>query len=262
LSTPAQAITYGNSDGTLHPSVGTIMTIWPSNGFLIQWCSGTLIGPTVFLTAGHCTRQVTNFMELNPNSRVWVTFASDASEYNQNSTTYTVHRGDLITNPDYNRYFGQYGLSDPGDVGVILLSEVPSGIPIAVLPKLGLLDELKAEHKLKDTLFTVVGYGDQRETNRTAGQAITYSDYTRKYANGDYLSLTDAWLSLSMNFATGNGGVCTGDSGGPHFINYGGNEILVSITAVGDTNCKALDKSYRMDTEAARNFLDEFVKLP
>jgi hypothetical protein len=38
--------------------------------------------------------------------------------------------------------------------------------------------------------------------------------------------------------------------------------IVVSVTVTGDANCKATDKTYRVDTVAARNFLDDFVTLP
>ena len=65
------------------------------------------------------------------------------------------------------------------------------------------------------------------------------------------MSLENAWLNLSMNQARGNGGTCYGDSGGPHFL---GN-LLVAITAVGDTQCKATDSAYRIDTPTAHNFL-------
>ncbi len=46
---PAGAITGGRPDGTAHPYVGFVGE--PEGGF----CSGTLLSPTVFLTAGHCT---------------------------------------------------------------------------------------------------------------------------------------------------------------------------------------------------------------
>jgi endonuclease/exonuclease/phosphatase family metal-dependent hydrolase len=39
-------------------------------------------------------------------------------------------------------------------------------------------------------------------------------------------------------------------------------DIVVSVTVTGDMNCKATDKTYRLDTQAARSFLAEFVTLP
>ncbi len=67
-----------------------------------------------------------------------------------------------------------------------------------------------------------------------------------------------------MTPATGDGGTCYGDSGGPHFIWIDGVEtnIVASITVTGDAQCKALDTTYRMDTEAARDFLGGFLTLP
>jgi hypothetical protein len=39
-------------------------------------------------------------------------------------------------------------------------------------------------------------------------------------------------------------------------------DIVASITVTGDYNCKATDKTYRMDTESACIFLAGFVDLP
>jgi len=52
---PAAAIIGGEPDGDRHPYVGMV---WGSAGAgEYAWaCSGTLIAPTVFLTAGHCTQ--------------------------------------------------------------------------------------------------------------------------------------------------------------------------------------------------------------
>jgi secreted trypsin-like serine protease len=61
-----------------------------------------------------------------------------------------------------------------------------------------------------------------------------------------------------MNPSTGNAGTCYGDSGGPHFLDG----VLVSITVTGDAMCKATDKTYRVDTPWAREFLSQFVTLP
>src|SRR5918994_3605299 len=46
------AITYGQPDGNRHPNVGALVGTFQSGTF--PYCSGTLISPTVFLTAAHC----------------------------------------------------------------------------------------------------------------------------------------------------------------------------------------------------------------
>jgi hypothetical protein len=256
LTTPALAITYGEPDGNAHPYVGSIVVRVPGSG-LFQWCSGTLISERVFLTASHCTAVLDGFLQNNPGAQVLVTFDPTISEVG------TFYTGVWHTNPNYNGFKGQYGSSNPGDVAVIVLDEPPPGITPARLPTAGLLDELKAEHTLKDTLFTAVGYGTVRETNRTGPQALL-DNLDRNRVDQEFLSLTNSWLTLSMNLATGNGGTCYGDSGGPHFLHLDGVEtnIVASVTVTGDAQCKASDKTYRMDTESARSFLGNFVTLP
>ncbi len=186
-----------------------------------------------------------------------VTFDPTISEA---STFYT---GVWHTNPNYNNFQGQYGASNPGDVAVIVLDQSPPAITPARLPEAGLLDELKAEHLLDDTLFTAVGYGTVRVTNRTGNQGIL-DNLDRNRVDQQFLSLTGSWLTLSMNLATGNGGTCYGDSGGPHFIHLDGVEtnIVAAVTVTGDSVCKATDKDYRLDTESARSFLGNYVELP
>src|SRR6185312_8907778 len=53
FATPAGAITHGSLDGSGHPYVG-LMTAHAAGGQYLWRCSGTLISPTVFVTAGHC----------------------------------------------------------------------------------------------------------------------------------------------------------------------------------------------------------------
>jgi hypothetical protein len=250
---PALAITYGEPDGNDHPFVGS-MVLRLADGRVFQWCSGTLIAADVFLTASHCTAPIAAVLAANPGAEMLVTFDPTISE---SGTFYT---GTPVTNPNF---LAGHGASDTGDVAVILLDQAPPGITPAQLPEAGLLDQLKASHVLKDTRFTAVGYGTVREVN-TTGFAGILDNLDRNRVEQGFLSLTKAWMTLPMTLSTGNGGTCYGDSGGPHFIHLDGEEtnIVASITVTGDAPCVATDKTYRMDTEAARSFLANYVTLP
>ena len=252
-ATQALAITFGTPDGNAHPYVGSMVLYIPDRGYF-QWCSGTLIAPQVFLTASHCTAPVDSTLARYEGSQMLVTFDPTIGD------TSTFYTGQRITNPNYGV---KYGEADPGDVAVILLDQAPAGITPAQLPTAGLLDQLQDEHTLKDTRFTAVGYGTIRDTIRTGPDAIL-DNVDRNRVDQGFLSLTNAWLTLSMNPSTGNGGTCYGDSGGPHFIHLDGAEtnIVAAITVTGDAVCKATDKTYRMDTESARSFLGHYVTLP
>jgi secreted trypsin-like serine protease len=249
----ANAITFGQPDGNLHPNVGALVADWdPDSPGPDILCSGTLIAPTVFLTAAHCTA----FLEAEGISQVWVTFVP---AYDEDSTSLAglVAASSFVGNP----LFGSGGASDTHDIAVVLLAQAPAGITPARLPTAGLLDQLKAAHQLDDRTFTAVGYGTVRE-DKTGGPHSLFFDGVRRYALQHALNLEKAWPLLSMNPSTGSGGTCYGDSGGPHFLGGVESNLVVSITITGDFWCRATDKTYRVDTPAARAFLDEFVTLP
>jgi Trypsin len=245
----AFGIVYGEFDGNRHPNVGAFVI--EQDGEFVPLCSGTLIAPDVFLTASHCTAFVESLGI--PADEVWVTF-DPVFEQDSELIPGTAH-----THPEFG-FSGPGGVSDPHDIAVIVL-DGPVGINPAQLPEQGLLDELKDSHALDDRVFTAVGYGAVRETRKGGPGAILEND-ERRFALQSALSLHTAWLTLSMNEATGDAGTCYGDSGGPHFLGGETSNLIVSITVTGDAVCKATDKTYRIDTPSARDFLDEFVDLP
>jgi secreted trypsin-like serine protease len=249
---PASAITFGQPDGNRHPNVGAVLADYdPDSPGPDILCSGTLVAPKVFLTAAHCTA----FLETEGISQVWVTFAP---AYDEDSTSLAgLLSGSYVTNPE----FGSGGASDTHDIAVVLFQQAPAGITPAQLPTAGLLDQIKASHELDDQTFTAVGYGTVRE-DKTGGPHSLFFDGVRRYALQSALNLEKAWLLLSMNPSTGSGGTCYGDSGGPHFLGGVESDLIVSITITGDFWCRATDKTYRLDTPTARDFLDDFVTLP
>jgi hypothetical protein len=67
---------------------------------------------------------------------------------------------------------------------------------------------------------------------------------------------------LSQNPSTGDGGICAGDSGGPHFLGGVNSNLVVSTTLGSDRWCRASNLTYRLDTSSARDFLADYVTLP
>ena len=257
VAAPSGAITFGKPDGHRHPDVGALLADYdPDSPGLELLCSGTLIAPRVFQTAGHCTDFLAS-VGIAPGA-VAVTF--DAA-YDEDAPSATVFTGTYTTHPNFG-FSGSGGLSNPFDIAVVVLDTAP-GIAPARLPRVGLLDELKKSGAIKRATFTAVGYGTVRETKKTGPHAFFF-DGIRRFALQSFLSLQSAWLSLSMQPSTGDGGTCYGDSGGPHFLGGETSNLIVSLTVLGDAMCRATDKTYRMDRPWVRSFLESFpgVRYP
>jgi len=246
---PAGAITFGQPDNGAHPNVGALIANTRGTGELRPFCSGTLISPTVVVTAGHCTDALAGLGIAEHD--VWVTFSDDARSTNASRV---LLRGTWHTDPNYG-YSGQGGRSDPHELGVVVLDAAVSGRTAATLPR---RNELSGT-SLKGSRYIAVGYGQLR-LDKTGGPNNLLPSGVRYWAEQGFLSLQKAWLQLDMNPSTGSGGTCFGDSGGPHFAKSTGK--LVAVTITGDSVCRATDTTYRLDTDSARSFLDDYVTLP
>jgi len=234
----ALAITNGGPDGNGHPEVGAMLAPHAYSDGTWETCTGTLISPTVFLTAAHCEGA----------ARVAVTF--DSSYDSKTGTTYW---GTWHADPAYKK-----AQSDPHDLAVIVLDNAVKGITPARLPKLGQLDSLAHGDPI-----TSVGYGAQSVTMGAGGATFHYAD-VRYVAVGSVNAITPSWVRASMNASTGDGGTCYGDSGGPNFLGGGSTEtdIIAGTTITGDFVCRATNVDYRLDTPSARAFLGQYVPLP
>jgi Trypsin len=231
---PAAAITNGVPDGNGHPNVGGLVSPTQYSDGTWLYCSGTLIAPNIFLTAAHCGED---------GERVSVTFDTAYAAGDK------VYAGTFEADPLYNQ-----SQSDPHDIAVVVLDKNVRGITPAHLPEAGSLSGLSGSQQ-----FTSVGYGAYEVTNGPGGHQYLYDD-VRMVATGTLNAINPAWLRISMNPSTGNGGTCYGDSGGPNFLGTTG--ILAASTITGDAVCRATNVVYRLDTESARAFLSEYVELP
>jgi hypothetical protein len=255
-----KAIVYGFVDtNNVFKNAGAFIVKSPTTGDIFPICSGTLISPTVFLTASHCTVFFEN--DLAPlGFGAFVSFDSSIpfGDLTSNQTR-LIPVTQVVTNPNFNQ-----AQSDTGDIAVLLVrANDTRGLTPAQLPTAGLLDQLATQNDLKSAVFTPVGYGLQNRV--TGGGPPFFQDMNpvpRMYANAGFNALNNTFLRLSQNPAVGNGGACFGDSGGPNFLDYNGTRLLVAITITGDAVCRSTNVVYRTDTASARNFLAPYVALP
>jgi hypothetical protein len=248
---PAGAIVGGAEDGDGHPNVGALVATFPDGDF--PACSGTLISPTVFLTAGHCIAFTQSFGATG----YAVTFDSNVT-FDASGRVINAIPGTATLDPLFGHDQGDYH-----DLAVVTFEAPVASASPATLPTAGLLDGLAAQGGLRDQGFTVVGYGAPGIVFG-GGRPQAIFDPVRRVATSSFMSLNATRLFLLINTnATGGGGACFGDSGGPAFLNVGGTDVLVSLTSLkADQVCRALAVNYRLDIPSARAFLGQFVSLP
>ena len=241
-------ITDGQLDGEGHPFVG-LMSAQTAEGEHLWRCSGTLLSPQIFLTAGHCTEA--------PAERVKIWFAADVEAGIANGTIDYPAKGDAegtpYTHPQY----------DPDafflhDLGVVVLDKPVKKKKYGVLPKQDQLDDLARRRGKQDLTFTAVGYGLQESFPDAASwkeQALKIRMYARPKLNQINSAYTgDFSILLSNNAHTG--GTCFGDSGGPNFIEE--SNVIGGVTSYGNNDtCAGTGGVYRVDRADDLAWLNE-----
>ena len=233
---PVSAVTDGQPDGEGHPYVG-LMVAQKADGTPLWRCSGTLISPQLFLTAGHCTEAPAEHVEIWFQSDLQPTPATYGYPYTGQAD------GTPYTHPQYdpNAFFLH-------DLGVVVLSEPMKMSQYGALPKLNELDKMATRRGQQDTTFTAVGYGLQQ----SFPDAVSWKNQAYKTRMVAYPRLIqintgytgDGSLLLSNNANTG--GTCFGDSGGPNFI--GKSNVVGGVTSFGiNGNCAGTGGVYRVD---------------
>lgn len=244
------AATYGEPDGNGHPYVG--MVLFYNADWDYMWrCSGTLISPTVFLTAGHCTFGPTYARVL---------FDSDLSQISfpyPDCGPYTCYQGTPVPHPAYDDFAT---FPNTSDVGVVTFEEPIEMASYGALAPLGTLDEALANNLRKDIIIRTVGYGLQEVKPNYSALRVRYTSTSMLVNLGN--ALTDGFnvqTSNNPSVVNGRGGSCSGDSGGPLFYPEGSNQVVAVVSFGMNGNCKGQDWSYRMDIPNAQDFILPFL---
>lgn len=226
LCAPASAITGGTVDGAAHPATGLLLVDTPSG--VQPQCSGTLVSPTVFLTAGHCTAGLAS-------NRVHVTF--DTAYVPSSKLLWGTATTDPLFDP---------ANKDSHDLAVVVLDAPVVGIAPVLLAHAGALEAAPE---------SVVGVGFGADQPAASKKNPTFSyDFVRRFASLDVERVSKTELRTSSR----DTGTCYGDSGGPELAGA----TLVAVISHGDTTCAKRAFGYRVDTAPARVFLGRFVALP
>jgi hypothetical protein len=255
------AITDGMLDGDRHPAV--VLIVMDVGGKPAYRCSGTLLSPTIVVTAGHCTSDYPD----EPYSGMRIFTESDVEAGIGTTNNYPY----LGKNSVEALSWAAHPLFETGpfvlhDVGVIRLKgsvKLPDGL-YGVLPKADMLDDLKVRRGQVDQTFTAVGYGLQQ----SFPDATSYKDSrlkTRYYATPYLLQINTAFVgdfSMLLSNNAYSGGTCFGDSGGPNFLGSGRTEtkIIAGVTSYGiNSNCAGTGGVFRLDRQDVLDFINGFM---
>lgn len=243
---PARAITGNFVKDFEHPYVGLVV-FYDGNGQFSHRCSGSLLTPKVFLTAGHCVEGVSS-------ARIY--FRQDAGARFDPATGIDPVTGypetclaqPCTTSHALYNYGYPAGFPNTKDVGLLVLDKAIRLSEYGTLAAAGTLDDLAIRRGQQAITFTDSGYG-LSYTN----PAITVSFRERLMVESQLVNLQSA-LTDGFNLQTTNnpgigGGTCFGDSGGPVFYGAFSSNLIVGVTSFGLSAkvCAGVDFAYRTD---------------
>src|SRR5262245_49082257 len=250
---PAAAIIGGQRD-EVHTNVGLVRFTTETGRFR---CSGTLISPTVVLTAGHCTGDTAD----SPATNVFVSFNTDLAldplapgitpeERAARAANYIT--GTAHPDPGWT---GKLSISKQHDQGVVVLdapaaSKWPGITPAPLLP-VGTLDAHQGA--LKNETFTLVGYGVDIGAKKSQIIVPERRLTTRfvKTVQSDVVT-----FQINAQDSKAGAGSCFGGSGGPVFF---GQYVVGDSSFVNSLVCNATSGYQRVDTTYSRAFLEQFI---
>jgi Trypsin len=254
LTAPAYAITGRFVDDFEHPYVGLVV-FYDANGDFSHRCSGALLSPRVFLTAGHCVEGVNSarvyFQQGAGANFDPATGIDPITGYPESCLSAPCTTSDELYNFGY-----PAGFPNTKDIGLVILDEPIVLSEYGALARAGSLDVFKNRKGQQSLTLTPSGYG---LTYTNPSRTISFRErlMTTSKLQNVTSALTDGFNVQSSNNVGIGGGTCFGDSGGPVF--YGGfsSNTIVGVTSFGLSSkvCAGVDFSYRTDQTAVIDFI-------
>jgi hypothetical protein len=259
-ATPSSAITGNFVPDYEHEYVGLIV-FYDQNGEFVHRCSGSLISPTVFLTAGHCVTIDDATGELAASARIY--FQQDAGAHYDPATEVDPvsgypETGGVTASTFY--AFDYQGISVPAtnnDVGLVILDEPYQLDTYGSLAAPGTLEQYGTGPTAR---VTVSGYG---VTYVNGNPAATISYRSRLMADTWIIGTTGVANGINVQLSSapglGGGGTCLGDSGGPTLL-YG-TDTIVAVTSFGMSSnvCGGTEFNFRVDTVAVQEWMQSVL---
>jgi hypothetical protein len=209
-----------------YPTVGALLR-GPDADTASTWCSGTLIGCSTFLTAGHCVegKAPGDFRVFLPNAGIFAVTS-------------------IAQHPSYN--------FPAADVAVLKLASAVTGVAPTALQTtsvpFGTPGLIAGFGRSGDPLFD---YGLKR-----AGNVVTASCTNIPSPGSNTTSI--CWDFLAPQGPTGtNSNTCNADSGGPLFVDLGSGRRVAGTTSGGSSaSCNPTDHSYDANVATYHGYIE------
>jgi secreted trypsin-like serine protease len=245
LLTSIGLVTAAGAEDRAQTSIvgGTTATTeeWPWTAFILALdskdmgfgCTGTVVAPTLVLTAGHCIQDIVTGRRTPPSRYIVVTGSSDIRDKTVRQVS-KVQRA--LPYPGFNPF------KLHGDAGLLVLAKPTTAPPIT------LAGPADAALLAPNVPAYIAGWGERgsrgnaKETVvlRKAQTFVQRRLYCRNHTRVYYLFYNSSTQMCTSTPPTFHTGTCHGDSGGPALaFREDGTAVQIGITSLGPANCDA-----------------------